>query len=78
MEQQLLREGESVGVERSVTRWYALRQMFQQEIDALQSQLEQSQPEGQADQERSEIEQHLADARARLQALGLCPKPMMG
>ena len=79
MEQRPLREGEkSVGVERSVTRWYALRQMFQQEIDVLQSQLEPSQPEGQAGQERNEIELHLTDALARLQALGPCPKSMMG
>jgi len=64
-----------VGVERAVTRWYALRQIIQQEIDALQAQLEQLQAR---DQERAEVEQQLEIACARLRAHGPCPKPMMG
>jgi hypothetical protein len=67
-----------VGVERAVTRWYVQRQQIQQNIDALQARLEQSQQEGQASTERSEVERQLAEARARLLALGSCPKPMMG
>ncbi len=67
-----------MGVERAVTRWYALQQMFQGEIDLLQGQLEQCQPEDQMVPERAEVERHLEEARARLQALGPCPKPMMG
>lgn len=67
-----------MGVERAVTRWYALGQTIQQEIDTLKSQLEQSQEAGQPEQERAEAERKLADAYGRLQALGPCPKPMMG
>jgi len=67
-----------VGVERAVTRWYALRQNIQQEIDALLAQLERSPADGQPEQERSATEQQLAATLARLQALGPCPKPMMG
>jgi hypothetical protein len=67
-----------VGVERAVTRWYALYQTIQQEIAALQQQLDQPQPDDQQVQERAETEQLLAVARARLLALGPCPKPMMG
>ena len=67
-----------MGVERAVTRWYALRQEIQQEVAVHQARLEQLQPEGQSDQERAETEQLLRVARARLVALGPCPKPMMG
>lgn len=78
--QRPFREEWTVGVERAVTRWYALRQMIQQEIDALQARLEQPQAEGQAAQaqERAEAEQQFVEVRARLLALGPCPKPMMG
>jgi hypothetical protein len=68
-----------VGVERAVTRWYVLRQQLQQEVAILQSQLEQAQQEnGGVAKESAEIEPQLAAARARLLALGPCPKPMMG
>lgn len=67
-----------MGVERAVTRWYALSQTIQQEIDALRSRLEQSQEAIQSEQARAETERQLADAYGRLQALGPCPKPMMG
>lgn len=67
-----------MGVERAVTRWYALRQTIQQEIDALQERLVSPQAEEQSLQERTETERQIALARARLLALGPCPKPMMG
>lgn len=67
-----------MGVERAVTRWYIRHQEIQRDIDALQTRLEQPQPEGQPSSERAEIEQQLAEARARLRELGPCPKPMMG
>lgn len=67
-----------MGVERAVTRWYALRQTIQQEIDALQARLEQLQAQDQSAQERAEIEQQLMAAQARLREHGPCPRPMMG
>lgn len=68
-----------MGVERAVTRWYLRRQEIQRDIDALQTRLEQPHPEeGQSSPARAEIEQRLAEARARLLSLGPCPKPMMG
>lgn len=67
-----------MGVERAVSRWYALRQPIQQEIDALQLQLEQLQAQEPPARERADVEQQLALAQARLRALGPCPKPMMG
>jgi len=73
-----LGEEQFVGVERAVTRWYALYQNIQQEIATLQKRLDQPQAEDQPTQERAETEQLLAVAQARLRALGPCPKPMMG
>ncbi len=67
-----------MGVERAVTRWYALRQTIQQEIDALQQRLAQPQTAEESVQERAEAEKQLGLAQARLLALGPCPKPMMG
>lgn len=67
-----------MGVERAVTRWYALRQTIQQEIDALQQRLAQLQTAEESAQERAEAEKQLGLAQARLLALGPCPKPMMG
>lgn len=66
-----------MGVERAVTRWYALRQTIQQEIDALQQRLAQPQTAEESG-ERAEAEKQLGLAQARLLALGPCPKPMMG
>ena len=69
-----------MGVERAVTRWYALRQLIEQEIAALQVRLEQlqSSAETPATTELAEVEQQLAEVQARLRGLGSCPKPMMG
>lgn len=67
-----------MGVERAVTRWYALRQTIRQEIDTLQERLASLPAEAQSLRERTEAEQQLALAQARLLALGPCPKPMMG
>jgi hypothetical protein len=69
-----------VGVERAVTRWYVQRQAYLDEIASLEARLAQIRTRGQeaANKEREEIEQQLANAQARLRALGPCPKPMMG
>ncbi len=74
-----------MGVERAVTRWYALRQVLVEEIARLEAQLtsvpdqENACPTG--DDEVVSVEalhEQLARARERLRLLGPCPKPMMG
>ncbi len=76
-----------MGVERAVTRWYAIHQRLLDEIADLEAQLAeaQKQEEEQTQQEANEtpvagieISRQLADARGRLHALGPCPKVMMG
>jgi len=70
-----------VGVERAVTRWYALRQDIAEQINALEAKLQQQDSVEQASSgstERASREKELALLHARLQALGPCPKPMMG
>jgi hypothetical protein len=71
-----------VGVERAVTRWYLQRQVYQDEIASLEAKLTQMQSQGQGQEpenkERKNIEEQLANVRAKLRALGSCPKPMMG
>ncbi len=73
-----------MGVERAVTRWYALRQCLLEEIAALEAQLTQTQAQ-QVQQHidvppvaGTEISRQLAEARTRLHELGPCPKVMMG
>jgi hypothetical protein len=68
-----------MGIERAITRWYAREQAIQQEIAALYARLQQLH----VDQlplsaDVLAIEEQLNDARRRLQALGPCPRPMMG
>ncbi|HLX39156.1 MAG TPA: hypothetical protein VKR42_01425 [Ktedonobacteraceae bacterium] len=70
-----------MGVERAVTRWYALRQCLVDEIAALETQL--ARPPGQQNIEEApvvstEISRQLAEAQAKLHNLGPCPKVMMG
>jgi hypothetical protein len=74
-----------VGVERAVTRWYALRQVLVEEIARLEAQLTSVPDQGDAcptgDGEAVSVEalhEQLARARERLRLLGPCPKPMMG
>ncbi len=72
-----------MGVERAVTRWYLQRQSCINEITLLEEKLARMQAEeGQGrdpeSQEQMDIEEQLANKRARLRALGPCPKPMMG
>ena len=70
-----------MGVERGVTRWYALRQQIAEQINVLETKLQQPDSVEQASfnsAERASREKELASLRARLQALGPCPKPMMG
>jgi hypothetical protein len=78
-----IREGDNVGVERAVTRWYVLRQVLVEEIARLETKIA-SDPE-QADVasggEAVSVEalhEQLVRARERLRLLGPCPKPMMG
>jgi len=70
-----------MGVERAVTRWYALRQNIADQINVLEAKLQWQETAGQADssaRERVTMEKELASLHARLRALGPCPKPMMG
>jgi NAD dependent epimerase/dehydratase family enzyme len=73
-----------MGVERAVTRWYALRQCLLDEIADLEAQLAQQQEQGQQNLEApapvvgTDIFRQLAQARAKLRDLGPCPKVMMG
>jgi len=70
-----------MGVERAVTRWYALRQCLLEEIAALETQLTQVQAQqhaGVPPVAGTEISRQLAVARTKLRELGPCPKVMMG
>ena len=74
-----------MGVERAVTRWYALRQVLVEEIARLEAQLtsvpdqEDACPTGDGEAVSVEaLHEQLARARERLRLLGPCPKPMMG
>jgi len=70
-----------MGVERAVTRWYALRQNIAEQINMLEAKLQQLDNVEQTSSnstERANREKELASLHARLQALGPCPKPMMG
>lgn len=81
-----------MGVERAVTRWYLQRQTILNEIAQLECQIAELQAvhvslinlELQVQQEEEGVEpdnvplQQLQQAQAKLDALGPCPKPMMG
>ena len=69
-----------MGVERAVTRWYLQRQTYENEAAALEAKLGEMRTNGQEleSKERAEVEKQLADIRAKLHALGPCPKAMMG
>ncbi|HLG77411.1 MAG TPA: hypothetical protein VKX46_13430 [Ktedonobacteraceae bacterium] len=69
-----------MGVERAVTLWYVRRQFVLDEIAQLEEQLAQKEPQttDASQVDVTEVEQALARARAKLLALGPCPRPMMG
>lgn len=72
-----------MGVERAVTRWYALHQCLLEEIAALEAQLDQTQTQAQQHTDvppvaGTEVFRQLAVARTKLHDLGPCPKVMMG
>jgi hypothetical protein len=70
-----------MGVERAVTRWYALRQCLLEEITGLEAQLAQTQAQRHtavSPVAGTEISRQLATARTKLRELGPCPKVMMG
>ncbi|HLJ34838.1 MAG TPA: hypothetical protein VKU38_14345 [Ktedonobacteraceae bacterium] len=72
-----------MGVERAVTRWYALRQYLLDEIATLEAQLAQEQEQVLQSTDDppvvgTDISRQLAEAQARLRNLGPCPKVMMG
>jgi len=70
-----------MGVERAVTRWFALRHNLAEQINVLEAKLQQQDSGEQASSnsaERVSREKELASLHAKLQALGPCPKPMMG
>ncbi len=71
-----------MGVERSVTRWYALHQVLTDEIERLEASIARP-PTAQRDDagasdDREALSKQLAEARERLRLLGPCPRPMMG
>lgn len=70
-----------MGVERSVSRWYAQRQLILENIKSLEEKLA-SIPETsetrQASEEAASIQAQLTEARERLHALGPCPQSLMG
>lgn len=77
--------GENVGVERAVTRWYALRQSLWEEITRLEAKLaeplivgETQDPSVQETTDLPSVQKELAEAQERLRLLGPCPQPMMG
>jgi hypothetical protein len=69
-----------MGIERAVTRWYIQRQAYENEAAALEAKLSEirNNAQGLESKERAEVEKKLAHVRARLHALGPCPKAMMG
>lgn len=72
-----------MGVERAVIRWYIQRQPIITQLIALQTQLQQLSPEGQslasdAAAQYASLTKQLFAAQQKLDALGPCPKPMMG
>jgi len=78
--------GENVGVERAVTRWYALRQSLWEEITRLEAKLAEPLDADQEMQASSAhetinpqaVQEELAKAQEKLRLLGPCPQPMMG
>ena len=75
--------GENVGVERAVTRWYALRQSLWEEITRLEAKIAEPLDADQETlaQEKTDlqsVQEELAKAQEKLRFLGPCPQPMMG
>jgi hypothetical protein len=79
-------EGENVGVERAVTRWYALRQSLWEEITRLEAKIAEPLDVDSGAQASSAheaidlqaVQGELAKAQEKLHLLGPCPQPMMG
>jgi hypothetical protein len=72
-----------VGVERAVTRWYALRQSLWEEITRLEAKIAEPLDADQGGQDTSApeiqaVQVELAKAQEKLRLLGPCPQPMMG
>ncbi|MBV9614687.1 MAG: hypothetical protein JO031_04420 [Ktedonobacteraceae bacterium] len=75
-----------MGVERTVTRWYAQRQSLMEEIVRLEAKIAQPPDVNQKTQDTSAHEavdlqswqEELAKAQKKLRLLGPCPQPMMG
>jgi hypothetical protein len=72
-----------VGVERAVTRWYALRQSLWEEITRLEATIAEPLDADRQVQDTSApeiqgVQEELAKAQEKLRLLGPCPQPMMG
>jgi len=74
-----------MGVERAVTRWYALSQMLANEIVRLEARVAQLEAitreagDGTTTAvDLQSVQKELAKAQERLRLLGPCPQPMMG
>jgi hypothetical protein len=70
-----------MGVERSVSRWYARRQLILESIRTLEATLasisEASETQKAADEVTS-VQVQLKEAQERLHSLGPCPQSLMG
>ena len=70
-----------MGVERSVSRWYARRQLILEDLLALEATLASvtGAPEGEKEPDNVvNSKMQLQEVQERLRALGPCPKSMMG
>ena len=75
-----------MGVERAVTRWYALRQSLWEEITRLEAKIAEPLDADQKMQDSSAqetttlqaVQEELAKVQEKLRLLGPCPQPMMG
>ncbi|MBE3560888.1 MAG: hypothetical protein IMW89_16960 [Ktedonobacteraceae bacterium] len=70
-----------MGVERAVTRWYALHQSLLEEAALLQEKLEKmaQSSNGEVQTEvAADLHAQLGRVQERLRLLGPCPRPMMG
>jgi hypothetical protein len=69
-----------MGIERTATRWYLQRIVYESEAAKVEARLSgiRNNIQELENKERAEFEKQLAHALAKLHALGPCPKAMMG
>lgn len=70
-----------MGVERSVSRWYAQRQLILENIKTLETKLASISVASETQKEPDDVvsvQAQLKEAQERLHALGPCPQSLMG